>query len=85
MENLRDMIDKKLNSLPEDDLDQILTFAEFLAWKENSGKALGASTTLDQKDTLIGLFDGPANLAEQSETLLERGFEEHSGWTWKDS
>ena len=82
MEKLRALIDKKLNNLPEDDLEQILTFVEFLKWKERE-EDRRVPPSFEQQDILIGLFDGPPDLAEQSESLLEQGLEEHSGWTWK--
>ncbi len=82
MEKLRALLDKKLNNLPEDDLEQILTFVEFLKWKERD-EDRRVPLSLEQQDILIGLFDGASDLAEQSEALLEHGVEEYSGWTWK--
>ncbi len=84
MEKLREIIDEKLDRLPEDDLEQILTFVEFLQWKEQEGGENRAPSPLDQQDNLIGLFDGPSDLAERSEAMLQQGFREHSGWTWKE-
>lgn len=83
MEKLRELIDKKLNNLPDDDLEQILAFAELLEAREKDEWAHRLPATTRRQDPLIGLFDGPVQLAEQSEILLERGFEDHSGWTWK--
>ncbi len=83
MEKLRELIDKKLNNLPEDDLEQILTFVELLEAREKDERAHRPPATTRLQDPLIGLFDGPVQLAEQSETLLERGFEEYAGWTGK--
>lgn len=35
-------------------------------------------------DPLIGLFEGPADLATRSEEILPREIQDKSGWTWKN-
>jgi hypothetical protein len=34
-------------------------------------------------DVLIGLFDGPADLATKSEEILQQNVANKSGWTWE--
>ena len=85
MDDLRELIDEKLNRLPENDLEQILSFVEFLEGKREEKEFEDESVTpSEQKDPLIGLFEGPPDLSIQSEVLLAQGFREHSGWTWKE-
>ncbi len=36
-----------------------------------------------EKDSLIGLFAGSPDLAEQSEAILQQDITPASGWTWK--
>ena len=39
----------------------------------------------EEEDTIIGLFSGSPNLAEQSEEILQQEIKDNSGWTWKQS
>lgn len=39
---------------------------------------------VSQSDPLIGLFSSSADLATQSEDILQQEITQNSGWTWKE-
>lgn len=51
----------------------------------NASPVNGTNAYQVETDPLIGLFDGPHDLSEESETILAGDMQEHSGWTWKTS
>ena len=81
MKALKEQIHEKLDNLEEEDLKKLLSFVEFLERQEQNRSR--RSSERNEQDVLIGLFDGPSDFADQSETLLEQGLRERSGWTWK--
>ena len=84
MKKLKERIERKLNRLTENELEQLLIFIEALEWKEQ-GEKMPPRVSIDEGlDALIGLFDGPPDLADKSEALLFQALREHSGWTWKE-
>ncbi|MDJ0903421.1 MAG: hypothetical protein QNJ55_31940 [Xenococcus sp. MO_188.B8] len=69
----------QLNDLPPDqDIEIVLVY-----------QAVATNTDQppisEEKDTIIGLFAGSPNLAEQSEEILQQEIQQNSGWTWKQS
>ena len=88
MSTLKESITEKLNVLPELDLYQVLAFVQFLEWKKTkkNDDFDDSSPSLPRyPDPLIGLFDGPPELASQSEEILQESVVNHSGWTWKSN
>jgi len=71
MKALKKQIHEKLDNLEEKDLEKLLSFVEFLERRREKREAL-PSPARDEQDVLIGLFDGPSDLADQSEELLEQ-------------
>ena len=45
----------------------------------------GEVTLSRAQDRLIGLFDGPPDLAARAEDILQQAAEKYSGWTWKNN
>ena len=84
MENLKVQIHQKLDRMADDDLKQVLAFVEFWGWKKMHEETFTSSLPDKRQDAIVGLFDGPADLAEQSEELLAYGITERSGWSWKE-
>ncbi len=82
MKALKEQIHEKLDNLEEEDLEKLLSFVESLERQEKKNRAR-RSPGWSERDVLIGLFDGPSDLADQSEILLKQGLRERSGWTWK--
>ncbi len=82
MKALKEQIHEKLDNLEEKDLEEILSFVEFLE-RQKEKREVHPSPARDEQDVLMGLFDGPPDLADQSEVLLEQEIEARSGWTWK--
>jgi len=85
MENLKVQIYQKLDSMADDDLRQILAFVEFWGWKKNQEESLSPFASIKRQDSIVGLFDGPADFAERSEELLAQGISERNGWSWKEN
>ena len=87
MDALRDKLAEKVSELPENYLDELAEFIDFLFWKHETqdNSAMVAQPYQVENDPLIGLFAGPPDLSEQAETILEQDAKDHSGWTWKTS
>lgn len=90
MDTLREKLTERVNELPENYLDELGEFIDFLFWKHESGddttaefQQISPQSYQSEKDPLIGLFAGPSDLAEQAEAILEHDAQDHSGWTWK--
>jgi len=41
------------------------------------------ATSNQDEDPIVGLFSDDANLAQDSEEIVEQGIDSSSGWTWK--
>jgi len=82
--DLKVQIHQKLDKLAEDELEQLLTFVEFLEWKDQGEEEHASIPTNKGTDVIVGMFEGPSDLAANSESLLAQGLMEHSGWTWKE-
>lgn len=82
---LREHLTEKVSELPEDCLDELSEFIEFLFWKseEQSVKLRDSKNYQVEIDPLIGLFSGPQDLSERAESILEQDTQENIGWTWK--
>lgn len=88
MIELKEHIAERLDVLPKYDLYQVLDFVQYLEWRKIGQNDLGNLTSLLSRhndDLLIGLFEGPPDLAMQAEDILQQAVTEHSGWTWKRS
>ena len=74
MTKLKETITKKLDVLPDNDLHQVLAFVEFLEWKteKQDRPEKRAAMVSVERDPLVGLFEGPSDLATRSEELLEQ-------------
>ena len=69
----------QLKDLPADqDIEIVLVYQ---AVPKNTDKP----TISEEEDTIIGLFAGAPNLAEESEEILQQEIQQNSGWTWKQS
>lgn len=87
MTELKDHITEKLAVLPEYDLYQVWDFVQYLEWrkaKPDSDTNL-PSPYSPNRDRLIGLFDGPSDLASRAEDILQQAAAKYSGWTWKNN
>ena len=87
MTELKDHITEKLAVLPEYDLYQVWDFVQYLEWrkaKPDSDESLPPRYS-PRQDRLIGLFDGPPDLAARVEDILQQATAKYSGWTWKNN
>jgi hypothetical protein len=87
MTELKDHITEKLAALPEYDLCQVWDFVRYLEWRKarpDSDENL-PSPYSPNRDRLIGLFDGPPDLASRAEDILQQAAAKYSGWTWKNN
>lgn len=87
MTEIKDHITEKLAVLPEYDLYQVWDFLQYLEWrKARSGSDDNSPPDHSlHQDRLIGLFDGPPDLASRAEDILQQATEKYSGWTWKNN
>ena len=74
--NVDGSLQLQLKNLPADqDIEIVLVY-----------QAVGKNTDqspISEEDTIIGLFSGSPNLAEQSEEILQQEIQQNSGWTWQ--
>jgi len=82
--DLKVQIHQKLDKLGEDELEQLLIFVELLERKDQKEGELASVSPDKGTDAIVGMFEGPSDLAANSESLLAQGLMEHSGWTWKE-
>ena len=87
MTELKDHITEKLAVLPERDLYQVWDFVQYLEWRKAKPYSDESSSShySPRQDRLIGLFDGPPNLASHAEEILQQAAAKYSGWTWKNN
>ena len=85
MTELKDHITEKLAVLPEYDLYQVWDFLQYLEWRKAKPDSYGnlPPQHFPHQDHLIGLFDGPPDLASRAEDILQQTTAKFSGWTWK--
>jgi hypothetical protein len=85
MPEVKTILDRKLASLPEGDLIQILEFVQYLEWRKRTHTETDRLSTPHDRgdDPILGLFEGPPDMASRAEETLEQASSEHSAWTWK--
>jgi hypothetical protein len=84
MPALKDQILEKLERLPESDLNRVWDFLQYLAWRKiRPDLDRGEPHVSNGEDPLVGLFEGPSDLATRAEEILQQSSVDHSGWTWK--
>ena len=77
--NVDGSLQLQLKDLPADqDIEIVLVYQPI-------AKNTDQPTISEKEDTIIGLFSGSTNLAEQSEEILQQEIKDNSGWTWKQS
>jgi hypothetical protein len=77
-------LNTKIKDLPDNYLDELAEFIDYLFWKHQSAKESVEMLPIED-DPIVGLFAGEPNLAEKSEEILDQEITNISGWTWKQS
>lgn len=81
---VKEQIIEQLEILPDSILIQIYELIQVFKRSTQLHRKEGVSH-LSHKDSdpLIGLFDGPPDLAQSSEAILNDEINSRSGWSWK--
>lgn len=81
---LKEKIRETVEQLPAEELPELMDFLRYLVWRAGQAQPVaGSPAQRRQDDPLVGLFEGPADLAEEAENLLASGAQSYAGWTWK--
>ena len=86
MTELRERIEERVKHLPDHDLHQLWDYLQYLTWRKISPDREDLTTDQSHaQDRLVGLFEGPPDLATRSESIVQETITERSGWTWKEN